>query len=94
MKNKITNNRKVANGIKANAIEKAWDWNSRVVPEDGYIIEELNWVIGEDVMLKEDFVRCVRKLLNDLYKEIKHGDKAHQKWLKDKVRSFSMGNVV
>lgn len=72
-------------------IEKAWDWNSTAVPEDGYSIEDLNFVIGEQVMFEKDFTKCVKKLFRDLYKEIKHGDKEHQLWLKDKIEDF-IGN--
>lgn len=29
-----------------------------------------------------------KKLLDELYEEIKHGDAAHQQWLKDKMEDF------
>ena len=74
-------------------IEKAWDWNSTPVPEDAYSIEDLNFVIGEQVMFEKDFKKCVKKLFKDLYKEIKHGDKEHQLWLKNKIDDFINDNV-
>lgn len=79
---------------KMTPIEKAWDFNCRCVPEDGYkpIEEELSWVIGKDIMLKSDFVKCVKNLLRDLYKEVKHGDKEHRQWLKQKFDEFAKVN--
>lgn len=34
----------------------------------------------------------VSKVLRDLYEDIKHGDEAHQKWLKEKIEEFIMFN--
>lgn len=74
---------------KLSPIAKAWDLNSTPIPEDGYNLEEeLKWLLGENVMMEKDFNNSVKKILNDLYKEIKHGDKEHKKWLKDKIQEF------
>lgn len=71
-------------------IENVWDWYARSVPEDGYrpIEEELDFVIGKEIMFKNDFKLATRKLFAELYNEIKHGDKKHRKWLKDKMNEF------
>lgn len=70
-------------------IDYEWDQNCTSVPEDGYDIEEdLNFVIGEQVMFKKDFQRVVNKLMMKLYQKIKHGDKAHRDWLKKEIKKF------
>ena len=42
--------------------DKLWDNHSRRVPEDGYSEDELNWVLGQDVMLKSDFDKALSQL--------------------------------
>lgn len=69
-------------------VDKIWDWNSRAVLEDGYSIEELNWILGEQVMLKSDFDQSIKEFSDKLYEHIKHGDEEHMTWLKDEMNKF------
>lgn len=46
--------------------EGIWDMRSRAVPEDVYSEDELDWVMGEDVMLKKDFQEALKEYASRL----------------------------
>jgi len=44
--------------------EKVWDLYSKGIPEQGYSIEDdMEPFIGQDVMLKEDFIKAIEEYL-------------------------------
>ncbi len=84
-----TNQRLTLNKEIMEKINKYWDWNSVAIPEDFYDIEaELEHIIGEQIMLEENFIDASKKMLDDLFIEIEHGEQDHRDWLKDKINDF------
>lgn len=53
-------------GENFDTIEGAWDWHSRCIPETVYSPEELEYLMGEQVMFKKDFEEATAKLLSHL----------------------------
>lgn len=53
-------------GENFNTIEGAWDWHSRGIPETVYSPEELEYLMGEQIMFKKDFEEATAKLLSQL----------------------------
>lgn len=51
-------------------LERAWDLNSRAVQEQFYDTQEIAWVIGKDVMLKEDFDLAAKDLVQEEKKQL------------------------
>jgi hypothetical protein len=49
-------------GENFNTIEGAWDWHSRAIPETVYSPEELEFLMGEQIMFKADFEESTKAL--------------------------------
>lgn len=48
---------------------------------------------SEEMVLKLFAKAHVRKALEEIYEDAKHGDEEHQKWLKDKFNNYSLENI-
>lgn len=59
-------------GENFDTIEGAWDWHSRSVPETVYSPEELEYLMGEQIMFKKDFEEAATRLLSQFNKPLKN----------------------
>ena len=54
------------------------------------VYEILEWFRDEMIQRNKDSKSFYKRL----YKHLKHGDREHQKWLKNKINEFEGGNVA
>lgn len=73
--------------VAAAAQDMGWD----IMVEDSEVAPEVRGIsIGTEEYF-DALVPDIDKVLVDLYEHIKHGDEAHQQWLKDEFQKFKDG---